>query len=205
MQYDKTRIFNLTLVALLLSKRVTNADTDKSTEADNLRTMWDTAVESFLEECDLNETSTTVKLVLVAENPNDKWLYAYAYPSDCAFFRRIDSGRVRDTRNTQIFKVTGVYNGKKVIFTNKQDAYAEIITTDFLVGLSANSAQALAHKLGWYAAPLIVSSTDPTGLSKTLETRYNLFKSLAEQKDARENDNPQLLEEESDIAQARLE
>ena len=32
---------------------------DQSTEANALRTLWDSAVESFLEECNLNETSIT--------------------------------------------------------------------------------------------------------------------------------------------------
>ena len=193
------------MFALLLSKRITNADTDQSVEAENLRTLWDTALEAFLQEADLDETSTTVKLTLLAENPNDKWNYAYLYPSNCAFFRRIESGLVRDTKDSMVLKAVGVLNGKKVIYTNKEQAYAEIVTEDFLVVLSANSAQALAHKLAWYALPLITNASDPVALSKSIESRYNLFKSLAQEKDARENYRPDSDEEVSDISRARLE
>lgn len=205
MQYDKTKIFNLAMFALLLSKRITNADTDQSTEAEKLRVLWDTALESFLQEADLDETSTTVKLVLIAENPNDKWNYAYQYPSNCAFLRRIESGNVRDTKDSMVLRAVGVYNGKKVIYTNKELAYAEIVTEDFLVVLSANSAQALAYKLAMLALPLITNASDPVALSKSIEMRYNMFKGLAQQKDARENYRPDSDEEASDISRARLE
>ncbi len=203
--YNKTKIFNLALNALLLNKQISNADTDQTAEAANLRMLWDTAVESFLEECDLNETSTTVLLTLVAQNPNDKWLYAYKYPDKCAFLRRIDSGYLKDNEDTLVLKQVGVLDGEKVILTNKQNAYAEIVTSDdFMVGLSANAAQALAHKLAWFSTPLIANSTDPSALANRIQKNYELFKSLAEKKDAKENYLPDQPEDESDTSRARL-
>ena len=204
--FNKTKIFNLALNALLLTKEVTNADTDDSTEAGTLRKLWDVAVGSFLEESNLDEISETVKLVLVANNPNSKWLYAYRYPTDCVYLRRIDTELIKDSKTTQVIRKTGKYNGEKVIFTNKEAAYAEVIRTEeeFLECLSNNAALALAHKLAYLSTPLIAQSTDPSKLKKSLDDEYQKFKSLAEAKDFKENFNYDTPEEESEISQARM-
>jgi hypothetical protein len=58
--HTKAGIFNLALGALLLNRQVTNADTDTSNEARVLRTHYDLALFSALEDLDLDSTATRV-------------------------------------------------------------------------------------------------------------------------------------------------
>jgi len=182
---DDTRIcpFNFTINALGLTKRINDADSDDSTEAMNLRDLWDAAVESFLQEVNLSETNEIVSLTLVATDPNDNWAYAYAYPSGAALVRRILSGLRIDNNESRVEYEKGIYDGQAVLFTDKVDAEAEVAKEDNLfIGLSANGALALAYKLAYLAQGLILTSQDPVKLEQSLLAKYERFKSLAQVK-----------------------
>ena len=99
--FDKTKIFNLALAALSLQKRISNADTDSSTEALTLNVYWDLAFNSALQEMDLDSTSTSKALELVEENPNEYWSKAYLYPTDCVLLRRIKTGNLTDDEESK--------------------------------------------------------------------------------------------------------
>lgn len=185
--FTKAKLFNLALGALLLQRQIANPDSDQSNEAKVLGTFYDTAWQSALSDMDLDSTSTMVTLALVARDPIHGWKYAYKYPSNCAFFRRIKSCARTDDRYTHIPKHVTIFNGQKVILTNQCDAIAEMIPTDFpLSTLSASAGLAVAYRLAILAAPL-ATGKGAARLIAEIEKKYIVAKSEALQQDEREN------------------
>lgn len=74
----------------------------------------------------------TQSLTLLQEEPNDKWLYAYAYPANCARFRvvellpglerRDDFWRSPVAINHFVPYERGKLNGDDAVFTNMEEA-----------------------------------------------------------------------------------
>lgn len=187
--YSKTKIFNLALSTLLLSRELQDADTDVSNEAKVLRKWWDVALRSALEEMDLSSTMEPVTLELIAEEPNTQWQYVYKYPNNCAFFRRIANSFRIDTKDSHIAKQVALYQGKKAIYTNEEDAVAEILPWDFgLNTLSANAGIAISKKLAMLSASLITGK-GAKGLREAIEKEYIFYKAAAQEHDLRENFN----------------
>ncbi len=192
--YTKAKIFNLALGALLLQRQITNADTDKTNEAKVLLNWYDIALRSSLEDMDLDSTSSSEILALVEEfdplevDPIEfPWRYAYKYPSNCAFFRRIRSAAVVDNRTTHIPKRVAIHSGQKVIFTNEENALVEFIPFDVpLQSLSANAGLAIAYKLALLSAPLITGK-GAKSLMANIEKQYIIAKAAAQAQDEREN------------------
>ena len=189
MQYTKEKIFNLALNALLLSRQITNADTDKGNEVTILRNNYEIAFNATLEDMDLDSTSSQVTLELHAEKPNHLWDYAYKYPSDCAFLRRIQSCVEIDDRYTHIPKRVAMIASQKVILTNETAAVAEYISNLVsIASLSATAGMCVALRLAILSAPLITGKGAKT-LIESLETRYKSTRAEAQEQDARENFN----------------
>jgi hypothetical protein len=189
MALSKAKIFNLALSALLLQRRTVDPDTDQSNEVKVLLTHYDVALESTLEDCDLDSTAVEGILALVEADPNDQWDYAYAYPSDCLFFRRIqpDDRTVVDDRSTHQPKLVRIHNGQKVIFTDKEEAIGEWISSSVPISsFSANLGLALAYKLAMLSAPLIVGK-GAKSLTDSIERKYITAKAEAQEKDRRES------------------
>ncbi len=190
--YTKAKIFNLALGALLLQRQVANADTDQSNEAKVLNQHWDVALRSTLEDLDLDSCSAPVQLELmvtfdVNANPAPLWLYAYKYPSNCAFFRRIRSCVRTDAKQTHIPKRVGLYNNQKAIFTDMASAVAEIIPTDLpLSVLSATAGLAVAYRLAVLSAPL-ATGKGAAKLVEQIAKSYIVTKAEAQAQDEREN------------------
>lgn len=205
--HTKAGIFNLALGALLLNRQVSNADTDTSNEARVLRNHYDLALYSTLEDLDLDSTATRVELTLVTADPNDLWLYAYAYPSNCAFVRRIlpeQGGQVVDNRDTHIPKRIQMYEGEKVIFTNEENAYAEVIESDIdITTLSSSAGYAIALKLAFLAAPLCVGK-GAAKLRESILEQYKLAKAEAQESDTDENFSFVDEDVESEFVNARM-
>lgn len=158
---NKTKIFNLALQQLFINKRISNADTDTSTEAFTLRTQWDFIYPQALSELDLDSTSQTKLLELVTTNPNQKWRYAYKYPNDVALLRRIDNCHVMDDKysviNHRIELFT--FNGDtiKVVMTNCNNSTIEYISTDTPWDtLTLEAAQYIACRLAEASVSLVV-------------------------------------------------
>ena len=203
--YTKAKIFNLALGALLLQKKISDPETDTSNENKVLGTHYDVAFQSTLEDLDLDSTSTEEVLALVATDPNTLWLYAYLYPANCAFFRRIQSVSEVDNRTTHISKRVSMYQGQKVIFTNEEDAIAEFIPHDIsLTHLSANVGLAIAYRLAFLSSPLIVGK-GALKLRESIKQDYLLAKGEAQEKDKRENFSFNDESIDSEFVEARLE
>lgn len=202
--YDKTKIFNLALSALYLQKRLSNADTDNSTEALTLNNLWETAFFSALQEMDLDSTSSTKELELVTLDPNKFWKYAYKYPTDCKFLRRIVSCYVTDDEYTNIDRKIEIMDGQKVILTNQQEAMIEYISSNVpMASLSAEAALFISYKLAKLATPLIVGKNSQE-VMKTLERNYQMALLDAQEKDALETTIYQPEWMKSGLAKARL-
>lgn len=202
--YSKAKIFNLALGALLLQRKITNTDTDTSNECNVLNTHWESALRTALREMDLDSTSVRETLELIEEDPIDAWLYAYKYPSDCAFLRRIESAKIRDTRSSHVAKLVRMHGGQKVIFSNQYEAVAEYISHDLdLSTITGEQAMAIAYKLAFLSAPLITGK-GARELRKSIQVDYKLSVTAAQEADAQENFNFDEDDESSEFVEERM-
>jgi len=203
--YTKASIYNLALGALLLNKRISDVLTDTSTENQTLNVHYNTALISTLQDLDLDATATQKDLELIEEDPNDLWSFAYKYPTNCAFLRRIQSAVVKDTRSTQIPRRIANHGGVKAIFCHQESAVAEYVSTDLPLSLlSANAGLAVAYKLAQLAAPLIAGK-GAAQLRKEIQANYMLAKAEAQEHDRLENSNFDDDSTISEFVEARLE
>lgn len=204
MGYTKVQIYNLALGALLLTRRINDIDADNSTEVRVLNTHWETALNSTLEDLDLDGTSSTKTLELITDVPTVHWLYTYKYPTDCAFLRRIQSYVLKDRRSTQIPKRVAVAGGQKVIYTNEPQAVIEYISTDVpLAALSSNAGLAVAYKLAMLASALITGKS-ATKVKEDINKSYTLVKMEAQETDRLENSNFDDSITQSEFVEARI-
>lgn len=206
MAFTKTKIYSLALSHLLLSRQVSDVDTDTTTnEVRVLNTFWEDAFNTTLQDLDLDSTSETVTLELLEKLDNNAWNLAYKYPTDCNFFRRIESCVTKDNRRTHIPKRVGVLNGEKVIYTNEEEAVAEIIPKNIqLEHLETNAGLAISYMLAFLAAPLIVGK-GAAKLKGEIYQMYLSFKDKAQEIDERENFNYDPAIVTSEFVSARME
>lgn len=189
MSGSREQIFNLAAQALLLQRQFINADTDTSNEAKVFRSLYDTALHTTLQDLNLDSTMDQVTLELLEEEPNDLWLYAYAYPADCVFFRRLQSLQRRDNRYSHIPKQVRMHEGRKCIFTNEEDAIAEYINEDIeLSYLSPTVILAISLRLASLSASLIVGKGSKD-LAESIDKKYLVVKMEAQEQDRLENEN----------------
>lgn len=188
MLYDKTKVFNLALQALFINKRISNADTDTSTEAHALRTNWDFIYPQALSELDCDSMSQTKVLELVEQTPNTRWRYAYKYPNDIALLRRIDNCHVTDDIDTVVHHRVQLHtlNGNtiKVIMTNTSDTEIEYISTKTPVDMiNAEQAQFIALKLAGASISLIVGEKAQASFEQGIESKLLKAHVAARRKD----------------------
>lgn len=206
MSFTKLKAYNLALSALLLSRQISDTETDTITnEVRVLNQFWEDALTSTLQELDLDYLSESIPLELLAELTNSPWTYVYKYPIRCAFLRRIESGALTDTSSTHIAKRTGIYTGQKAIFTNEYQAVAECITKDVSLDvLSSPAAFAVSYKLAYLSSPLLVGK-GAKALREELYQRYLMTLNDAKELDKLENFSydPDYIR--SEFVRARLE
>lgn len=202
--WDKTKIFNLALSALFLQKRISNSETDTSNECLTLNNLWDTSFLTTLQEMDLDSTATTAVLELIETDPNDHWQFAYRYPVNCAFLRRIVSPYVTDDEETAIDRKIQMLNGVKVILTDEQEASAEYIPFDLQIqDLNAEAVTCISLRLARSAAPLIVGKT-ADNVMRAMEFKYQEAMAEAKRKDSLESSIYQPEWMRSTLVKARL-
>ena len=202
--FDKTKIFNLALAALSLQKRISNADTDSSTEALTLNVYWDLAFNSALQEMDLDSTSTSKASELVEENANEYGSKAYLYPTDCVLLRRIKTGNLTDDEESKEDLRVEIYEGQKVIMTNKDAAEIEYISKDVPFStLTAEAAHFISLRLAKLAIPL-VAGTNKKDVLATLNEACNMALLDAQRKDRIESSIYQPEYAKSALVKARL-
>ena len=203
---SKTKIYNLALSALLLSREVIDADTDKSNEVKVLNQFYDIALDATLEDLDLDSTSQQVSLELLASLSDDDipWDFVYKYPSNCAFLRRLVSGCEIDSRSTHVSKQVKLYEGQKAIYTNEQNAKAEYIPRDLVLSeLNSMTILAIAQKLAYLSVPLLVGKGGKTLRKEVMEV-YGMYKLEAQEIDKLENFNYYADQVHSEWVEARM-
>lgn len=187
--YSKTGIFNLALSALFLQKKIADSETDTSKETLILNAHWDIAWNTGLQELDTDSISVTEALELIDETPDVHWQFAYKYPENCAFLRRLvpqDGGELTDDELSRIDKKISRFMGEKAILTNEASAYAEYIPNDISPDdLNAEEALFIAYKLARLCLPLIIGK-DSDNVAKLLEARYEQAHLDARAKSAKE-------------------
>lgn len=188
MASSKTKIFNLALSHLLLSRQVSETETDTvSNEVRVLNTFWPNALAITLQELDLDSLSEPITLELLEELNEGPWSFVYKYPIRCAYLRRIDSGFRIDNESTQIAKRIGIRNGQKVIFTNQEKAVAECVPGDInLEYLPPSAEMALSYQLAHLSSSLITGK-GAARLKQELYANYVLHRENAKSIDSLEN------------------
>lgn len=197
--FSKAQIFNLALNSLLLSRQISDTDTDKSVECKVLNQLWEIAFTGTLQDLDLDSTSVFKPLELLSKDLTshcddmNKWTYIYRYPDKCTFFRRVRSPVRTDDRWTRIPLRIGLWDSPsgptKVIFTNEINAVGEWIPTELPIStLDPCTCLAIAIRLAFLAAPLITGK-GANSLRKSLEAQYVMHKSDAQGTDRLENTN----------------
>lgn len=184
----KTNLYNLALNALLIQYKIANAESDRSVQKSILDNFFLDALKITLQELDLDSTASIKRLELIEEDPITAWLYAYKYPTDAVFIRRIYSGNVSDNESNRIKFRTAYFNNEKVIFTNQHQAEVEYISKDVDIdSLPSNAKLAIAHMLAFLATPLQVNSKNAVALRKQILENYDRFKGNAKKVDEEEN------------------
>lgn len=178
---SSTRISNLALGHLGVSKKLGIFDTDKSTEADVCRLWYPTALDEVLRDFSHPFLTKIDDLGLVEEDPNDEWAYSYRYPSNCMMFRRILSGTRNDTRQSKVsYRIAQDAIGK-LIFTDQSEAEGEwsVHDTD-MSRWPVDLQRALAFLMAFYMAPSLTNG-DPFKLGDRALNAYMIMNAKAEQ------------------------
>lgn len=100
MPLSQTDIINLSL-SHISEKTVVNL-TEKSVEAETANQFYNTALYETLRDFSWPFATKYDNLGLVVTSPNINWQYAYQYPADCLYFRRVLSGFYQDSRQSRV-------------------------------------------------------------------------------------------------------
>lgn len=166
-------LYNLALSHIGNSKEVQSVN-ENSAEARACKRFYAQTRDEILREFPWPFAKVTVALALVETDPTTEWKYAYRYPVDCVFFRRILGDCRIEVRDTRVPYLIGQDAEGKLVYTDRQSAVAE-----YTVAVSDTStfdplfAQALAFKLGFYIAPRVTAS-DPFKLGQRAFTLYQM-------------------------------
>ncbi len=125
MNTSETDLANLMLFHLGHAKRIGDLETERSAEANAIRTIYRMALDATLRDFHWPFATKFQALGLVEANPTDEWDYSYQYPSDCLDLRRLLSGFRSDSRDSEV-KYRIVTDGNNtLVYTNQADAQAE--------------------------------------------------------------------------------
>lgn len=165
-----TDICNMALSHLGISKEIANLN-EQSKEAEACRRFYDITRQSVLKDHSWPFASKYATLALIEQNPNDEWTYAYRYPVDCLFLRRILSGLRNDTEASKIPYAISQDDAGYVILTNQDSAQVHY-TIDVSESLfTSDFALALSYRLSHYMAPRLTAG-DPYKLGAQSLQKY---------------------------------
>jgi hypothetical protein len=150
---SKTEICNLALSHLGVGKEISDIETDASSEGQACRRFYDIALDTTLRDVNWPFATRFRALALIEESPNDEWLFAYRYPTDCLKVRRILSGIRNETPDIRVPYKIAQDDAGLILYTDIEDAEieytvresnAELYTADFIMAFSYR----LAHYIG---------------------------------------------------------
>lgn len=138
-----------------VSQPIADVDTEHSAAAIQCRTYYDQAVKFCLEKFPWPFATSYRVVSLVAADPVSDWEFAYRYPTDCLFVRRIVTELGRSDPNPPPFRVGQDTQGK-LIYTSVEDAEIEYTANITNPGrFSAEFVEAVSWKLGSDIAPAL--------------------------------------------------
>lgn len=150
-------ICNLALSHLGVSTEIANLETERSKEAAACRRFYETVRDEVLRDFTWPFATVIADLALVQEQPNAEWAYAYRYPADALFFRRILTGgcRVEQAGARVPYRIGRDADGQ-LIFTDQATAVAEWTTlVDDTEQWPPDCVQAAGLLLASYIAPRV--------------------------------------------------
>lgn len=202
MALSDVRICNMALAHLGHTKFIANLETERTLAAEICNEFYEEARNFVLEDFPWSFARKYLTLGLVTDytavtTPHD-WDYAYRYPDDCIFFRRIVTTNGRQETTPPPFAI-GSDDSGRLVYTDEEDAvgeYTKLITDPTLV-----TAQ-FAEALSWYLAGMICP-----GLAKDRKKETACFQmyEISKGKAARSsgNEQQQTPEPESEFVRAR--
>lgn len=202
---SKTSIANVALTRIGATKFLQNVDTQTGTLADAVRLLFDEEVKFVLRDFPWPFATAYQSLALVdgttTEAANNDWQYAYRYPSDCVFARRIVvPNQGRNNPAPPPFRVGRDSQGK-LIYTNQEDAELEytVLISD-PEEFDAMAVSMLAWKLASSLAP---SQSLIKGMATTCMEMYEVDKTKAQSRALNEGQQEEPIE--SEFVRARDE
>ena len=142
-----------------------------------------------------------VTLSLVSNDPTDEWDYEYKYPANVDSFIGIVSGTVPDTNSSKLDYIIVYGTSDKVIYTNEEDAEAEVILKDTDTGrYPPEVVLAISYKLAELILPALAAG-DRFKMRQEIKQLYLEEVAEAICRDGNENSPP--LDAKSDIERAR--
>lgn len=170
-------LYNLALSHVGNSKECQSTD-ENSAEARACRRFYAQTRDEILREFPWPFAKVTVALALVEDDPTTEWTYAYRYPVDCLYFRRILGDCRMEIRETRVPYLVGRDSNGKLLYTDREDAVAEYTTAvEDTSTFDPLFAQAVAFKLGFYIAPRVTAG-DPFKLGARA---FGLYRQTMEQ------------------------
>lgn len=167
----ETDVWNMALAHIGVKKRIASASLGANSTVDLLIAFSQRALNDLKRRHQWQAFSVYETLALVKESPNDHYAYAYLYPKDCLFFRKILSGirndhddsrvpfgrgRIRDDKNNLVSVIFTDHSSPCGLYTEKSDDITEY-DDDF--------ALAWSYRLAYFIAPGLTGG-DPFKIQK---------------------------------------
>lgn len=187
---SKTQIVNIALSRIGSGKQVTNVDTGRDRESIQSRTLFDDDVLYVLRDFPWPWATAYADLALVSgsatEMANPDWRYAYRYPSDCVYARRIAiEGLGRSNAEPPPFRLGRDAQGR-LIFTNEETASLEFTIT---ISEPSEFDPMFVSQLAWkLAAGLAPSLSRIKGMAATCMEMYEIDKTKAQSRALNESE-----------------
>ncbi len=115
---SKTDICNLALLRMGTTIKLTNVDTDTTTDAITCRSIFDIEEQWVLRDFPWNFATKYVALANGVFGPNPDWKWSYPWPFDAVKVRRIVTTDGRMNPNPPAFRIGQDADGNRVVFTD---------------------------------------------------------------------------------------
>lgn len=181
MPVSKTDIFNLALGHLGVATEVQDPDADRSKEAQACRRFFSIALEETLRDAPWPFAKQYELLALVTSpTPISEFTYAYRYPANALFVRRILNGssRIEDSDSRVKYRIGRDASGKliqtdqAVLATSPYGPWVEYTYLETnMAAWHPDAALALSFLLGSLIGPRVASDK-----TKLLDRTYQLYR-----------------------------
>lgn len=140
-------------------KFITSIDSDSSEEARMCKMLYDPARRSMLRDYQWNFATAISSLALSANDTIKGWEYAYIYPSECLFPRRIFNDGTEENKTNEYRQMYSPTNKFQIITCGISPAYMEY-TADITnaAQFDATFVEALSFYLAWQLAPSLTAN-----------------------------------------------